>query len=195
MCRWTWSLGRYEFELVEPYTARYWKVVALEGEVILDRAWVREMTHPDVYRASFALGRSAPEPVVRGGPGDLSPECGGCVHGLPLWERAGWLCDSFFTARVAPWLNGDTRVERNFLENFLLPPVFAHLPDGALPRRHPADHDDGVFIPNWAMWFVVELEEYAVRSGDRALIESGETARAEAHRVPASPAQRGWIAE
>ena len=26
---------------------------------------------------------------------------------------------------------------------------------------YPADHYDGVFIPNWAMWFVAELKEYA----------------------------------
>jgi len=35
---------------------------------------------------------------------------------------------------------------------------------------YPADHYDGVFIPNWAMWFVVQLEEYQARSGDRELV-------------------------
>ena len=29
-----------------------------------------------------------------------------------------------------------------------------------LPMCYPADHYDGNFIPNWAMWFVLELEEY-----------------------------------
>ena len=164
--------GRYEFESFEPYTARYWKVVALEGEVILDRAWVRELTHPDVYRASFASADPRLNRLFEAGRETYRQNAVDVFMDCPSRERAGWLCDSFFTARVAPWLNGDTRVERNFLENFLLPPVFAHLPDGALPMCYPADHDDGVFIPNWAMWFVVELEEYAARSGDRALIES-----------------------
>ena len=89
----------------------------------------------------------------------------------PSRERAGWLCDSFFTARGAADLCGNTPVERNFFENFLLPERFAHLPDGMLPMCYPADHNDGVFIPNWALWFVVQLEEYLRRSGDRQMVE------------------------
>ena len=41
-----------------------------------------------------------------------------------------------------------------------------------LPMCYPADHNDGVFIPNWALWFVVELEEYLARSGDRELVNA-----------------------
>ena len=41
-----------------------------------------------------------------------------------------------------------------------------------LPMCYPADHNDGVFIPNWALWFVVELEEYLARSGDRATVDA-----------------------
>ena len=52
------------------------------------------------------------------------------------------------------------------------PPKFAHLPDGMLPMCYPADHNDGVFIPNWALWFVVELEEYLARSGDRETVDA-----------------------
>ena len=88
----------------------------------------------------------------------------------PSRERAGWLCDSFFTARVEYVLTGTCTVEKVFLENFLLADQFEHLPEGMLPMCYPADHYDGVFIPNWAMWFVLELEEYLVRSGDTELI-------------------------
>ena len=90
----------------------------------------------------------------------------------PSRERAGWLCDSFFTSRVAKDLCGDTRIEQNFFENFRLPPKFGYLPDGMLPMCYPADHNDGVFIPNWALWFVVELEEYLERSGDRDMVQA-----------------------
>jgi len=37
---------------------------------------------------------------------------------------------------------------------------------------YPADHNDGVYIPNWALWFVIELEEYLARSGDRAMVDA-----------------------
>ena len=36
----------------------------------------------------------------------------------PSRERAGWLCDSFFTARAEHYLTGASTVEKNFLENF-----------------------------------------------------------------------------
>jgi len=32
-----------------------------------------------------------------------------------------------------------------------------------LPMCYPADHPDGVFIPNWALWFVLQLEDFARR--------------------------------
>lgn len=87
-------------------------------------------------------------------------------------ERGGWLCDSFFTSRVEYALTGKSEVERNFLENFLQPESFRAMPKGMLPMCYPADQDDGVFIPNWAMWYVVELEEYFARTGDRELIDA-----------------------
>ena len=36
---------------------------------------------------------------------------------------------------------------------------------------YPADHRDEQFIPNWAMWYVLELSEYFDRTGDREFIE------------------------
>jgi alpha-L-rhamnosidase len=90
----------------------------------------------------------------------------------PSRERAGWLCDSLFMARVAPDLTGTTVVEKAFFENFLLPERFAHLPDGMLPMCYPADHYNGNFIPNWSLFFVLQLEEYLARSGDQVMIDA-----------------------
>ena len=90
----------------------------------------------------------------------------------PSRERAGWLCDSFFISRVASDLCGNTRMERLFMQNFLLPPKFEYLPEGMLPMCYPSDHNDGVFIPNWAMWFVIQLDEYLQRSGDRPTVDA-----------------------
>lgn len=36
---------------------------------------------------------------------------------------------------------------------------------------YPSDHRNGNFIPNWAMWMVLELEEYSKRVGNRDLID------------------------
>jgi alpha-L-rhamnosidase len=90
----------------------------------------------------------------------------------PSRERAGWLCDSFFTSRVEKTLTGKSEVERCFLENFFLPDRFENLPEGMFPMCYPADFASGNFIPNWAMFLVLELEEYLERTGDEEFIRN-----------------------
>jgi hypothetical protein len=63
-------------------------------------------------------------------------------------------------------------MERMFFQNYLLPARFEALPQGMLPMCYPADHPNSNYIPNWAMWFVVQLEEYLQRSGDRATVDA-----------------------
>lgn len=77
----------------------------------------------------------------------------------PSRERAGWLCDSLFTARAEWHLSGDNVIERAFLENFLRPATFRDLPAGMVPMCYPAEALEKMFIPNWAMFFVLQLEE------------------------------------
>ena len=89
----------------------------------------------------------------------------------PSRERAGWLCDSLFTSRVEYVLTGKSTLEWAFLNNFLLPEHFDDIPNGMLPMCYPADHTDGNFIPNWAMFYALELCEYYERTGDRELVE------------------------
>ena len=88
----------------------------------------------------------------------------------PSRERAGWLCDSFFTARAEKDLSGSSDVERGFLENFLYATDFPRLPQGMLPMCYPSDAVSNMYIPNWAMFFVLELEEYYNRTGDEKIL-------------------------
>ena len=39
-----------------------------------------------------------------------------------------------------------------------------------LPMCYPADVDGGGFIPNWAMWFILELKDYKERTGDSEFV-------------------------
>jgi alpha-L-rhamnosidase len=170
----SWQLqpGSYDLETFEPYTLRFLKAMVTEGDCTLDRVYLREYANPDVWRAEFAssdagLNRlfEAGRETYRQNSVDLFTDC-------PQRERAGWLCDSYFTARVEHLLTGRPVVERAFIENFLLPAHFDHLPEGMLPMCYPADHNDGTFIPNWSLWFVLQLEEYLARSGDREMVDA-----------------------
>ncbi len=164
--------GSYAVESIEPYTLRYLKIVALDGDCTVESSYLREYTNPDAAEAQFASPDDRLNRLFEAGRETFVQNAVDVFMDCPHRERAGWLCDSFFTARSASDLCGQTSLERNFLENFLLPEKFENLPEGMLPMCYPADHYDGVFIPNWAMWFVMELQEYYQRSGDRELVDA-----------------------
>lgn len=165
--------GTYRVRCCEPYVMRYLRLVAVGTKVTVRHLRLCEVAFPESgIRARFLPQDAqmkriydAAVETFRANTVDIYMDC-------PSRERAGWLCDSFFTSRVERVLTGESVVERAFLENFLLPDHFACLPDGMLPMCYPSDHYDGVFIPNWAMWYGVELEEYLTRTGDRTLIDA-----------------------
>lgn len=90
----------------------------------------------------------------------------------PSRERAGWLCDSFFTSRTEHFLTGKSIVEKRFLENFIYNNGFDDIDKRMLPMCYPSDFVSGSFIPNWAMWYCLEAEEYLARTGDREFIDA-----------------------
>lgn len=164
--------GKYHLIGFEPYSMRYLKFAAT-GKADITNAGLRRFEFPSAellpkpdFRGDEALSRiyDAAVSTFRQNTVDVYMDC-------PSRERAGWLCDSYFTSRTEYALTGKTTVERAFLQNFLMPDSFRCLPDGMLPMCYPSDHYDGVYIPNWAMWYVLELEEYLVRSADRALVD------------------------
>lgn len=167
-----WDLpeGTHELLTFEPYLFKYLKIASAGGAAKVSDVHIRRVGFP---KPNVKVKTSDPKmkavfdaavETFRENTYDIYMDC-------PSRERAGWLCDSFFTSRVEYALTGRSAVERNFLENFLLPDSFKCLPEGMLPMCYPADHYDFVFIPNWAMWFVVELEEYLERTGDRELVD------------------------
>ena len=163
--------GTHELESIEPYTGRYLKVIVLDGEAEISGLGMREYANPEAsdvalnspdpdFNRLFEAGRQ----TFRQNAVDIYMDC-------PGRERAGWLCDSFFTGRVEPLLCGSSRVEQNFIENYALPDSFDKIPAGMLPACYPADHPDGNYIPQWPLWLLLETEEYLQRTGNETLID------------------------
>jgi hypothetical protein len=164
--------GVYELEAFEPYVMRFLKPMVLEGACEIDHVYLREYTAPDVWSGDFQASDNDLNVLFAAGRETYRPNAVDFFTDTPSRERAGWLCDSSFTAQVAPLLSGHTKVEKCFLENFMLPDHFDYIPKGMIPSCYPADHFDGGFTPNWAMWFVVQLQGYLSRSGDKELVEA-----------------------
>ncbi|MDR1154865.1 MAG: hypothetical protein LBL04_09135, partial [Bacteroidales bacterium] len=162
--------GVYELESFESYTFRYLKLMVEEGDCTPERIYIREFAYPDNPKATFGSSNyklntifEAARQTWRQNSVDVFMDC-------PSRERAGWLCDSYFSAIMEKEFTGHSAVAHNFYENYALPERFADLPEGMIPMCYPADHNDGNFIPNWSLWFILQIEDYARRGGDPELI-------------------------
>lgn len=150
-----------QFESFEPYTFRQVAIFVKSGSVKIDsigyRSYVRDTS--GVIKRTFrneklnefysAAVRSFAHNAV-----DLFTDC-------PSRERAGWLCDSFFTGRAEYFLYQKTPIEDAFLENYVLFGNTGEYPQGVLPMCYPSSRSQGgKFIPQWNMWYVMEVCEY-----------------------------------
>ncbi len=163
--------GEYDFQAIEPLGYRYLKLVCLEGEVEVNNLKIKKVGHPIPFKPTPKLKSTDQELIYNAAVETFSQNAADIFTDCPTRERAGWLCDSFFIGRMEHFFTGGSLMEKQFLENFILPEGFECIPDGMLPMCYPADHYDGAYIPNWAMWYALELSDYFSRTGDKELIE------------------------
>ena len=164
--------GKYHLQCAMPHVMKYARIISKGAAMSLTGLHIHHIAFPmSAITASFAgedetMKRiyDAALETYRANSVDIYMDC-------PSRERAGWLCDSFFTSRVEYALTGKSTLERAFLQCFILPESFEYIPQGMLPMCYPADHYDKTYIPNWAMWYAVELCEYFDRTGDREFVD------------------------
>ena len=168
--------GTYHFQGMEPVGFRYFKLVCTEGAAKVTDFQLVEVAHPLDTAVTLSSDDPREQAVFRAAWQTFRQNAADLFTDCPTRERAGWLCDSYFIGRSAQFFTDDTRMERQFLENFLLNDRFAHLPEGMLPMCYPSDHVDGCFILNWALWYVAELWDYRQRTGDEALVQQAKPA-------------------
>ncbi|OQB14331.1 MAG: Bacterial alpha-L-rhamnosidase [Firmicutes bacterium ADurb.Bin193] len=164
--------GTYKIESLEPYTLRYLKLLVLKGKCKVGGLYIREYCNPDTDNARFECSDNRINTVFKAGLETFKQNAVENFTDCPSRERAGWLCDSFFTGRTEYYLTGRSLVETNFIENYMLPNKYPCLPEGMLPMCYPADFNRGEILPNWALWFVIQLEEYLYRTGNAEMIEA-----------------------
>lgn len=166
--------GTYELQTFEPYTMKYLKII-VKGEAKLEYAGVMQYKHEAPLFKVKLPSDTLLEKIYQAAVETYQANAVDNYYDCPSRERAGWLCDSFFMGRAEKTLTGESVLEKAFLENFIKAETFPNIPEGMLPMCYPADFGDGNFIPQWAMWYVLELEEYYDRSGDKTLVESAKT--------------------
>ncbi len=164
--------GKYHLQCAMPHVMKYARIISKGASMTVSGLHLHHIAFPaSAINATFAgdddtmkrIYNAATE-TYRANSVDIYMDC-------PSRERAGWLCDSFFTSRVEYALTGKSLLERAFLQNFILPESFEFIPKGMRPMCYPSDHYDKTYIPNWAMWYAVEVCEYFARTGDREFVD------------------------
>jgi len=162
---WDLKKGSYDLSTFEPYTLQALRLFVISGEIEVESVFVNY------------FGADQPDVEFIGADDELRELYNGAVEtyrqntftifmDCPSRERGGFLCDSFFTARVEYLLTGKNEIEHNFLQNFFMPDHFhEEIPNGLFPCCYPSH---ATLLNNWVMWLVIELREYFERTHDDA---------------------------
>jgi len=148
-----------DFEAFEPYTLRHLQILVWDGQVEISDVRLRHYRNGTQLREAPASLEAAAAGVRRAALSSYRQNALDIFMDCPSRERAGWLCDSLFTARAEWHLTGDNAIERAFLENYLVAPQLKDLPRGMVAMCYPAEALAKQFIPNWAMFYVIQLDE------------------------------------
>lgn len=169
--KYTFAAGEYDIISFEANSARYANVVVTEGSAGVTDFGMILYENPDALEFKYDYGDERLNKIVEASVNTFAQNAVDVLTDCPSRERAGWLCDSYFSSRAETLLTGKNLVERNFLENYAMCHQSPFLPEGMIPMCYPSDHNDGVYIPNWSMWYILELKDYLGRTGDRDMID------------------------
>lgn len=159
--------GKYVLETFEPHTFKFARLSMLTGKATWKPPVVRRYRNAEVFNNAYAGTDPVAAKVVNAAAQTLAQCATDVPMDCPSRERAGWLGDSYFSGPSLQLLTGNASIERAFLRNYALANDFPHLPKGMVAMCYPSDHTDGLYIPTYSLWFLLEIEDYVRRTGDR----------------------------
>ncbi len=170
--KYTFTPGQYTCISMEANSARFANVVITEGSADISDFGMVLYENPDAADYRYDYHDAELNKIVAAAVNTFAQNAVDVLTDCPSRERAGWLCDSYFSSRAEALFTGNNLVEKSFLENYAMAHKSPFLPDKMLPMCYPSDHNDGVYIPNWTMWYILELRNYVKRTGDRAMVDA-----------------------
>lgn len=163
-----WNLtrpGRYEIEAFEPTACRYIHAFMTDGEAVVSDISLREYKNPQPLAARFACDDPRLERLFAAAQETCAQSTMDAPFDGPSRERNVCLCDTWFSLAASRLLTGNSEMERLLLDCYSHPESYpADCPKGWFPSFYPGT--GGSNIPNWPMWFIVELARYVRETGD-----------------------------
>ena len=167
--KWTLALGEYTLYSNEVYMAKYVCLV-IDGDAEIESISIICIENAEAESYMLTCSDETLQQIADAGLHSFQQNAYDLLTDCPSRERAGWLCDSFFTARAERFFTGDNKVEKNFLENYALYKNEHFNADGILPMCYPSEPSNPYsYIPNWILWYVIELEDRDRREGKQCL--------------------------
>ncbi|MBS6440955.1 MAG: hypothetical protein KH380_01000 [Coprobacillus sp.] len=163
--------GKHHHITIEPYTMQFLRLVVKKGNIRIHQLSFIPYENPLVSAVTYQFSNYKIQKVANAAIDTFRQNAVDILTDCPSRERAGWLCDSYFTGKSESLISKENKVEHNFLENYALLEQYPYLPKGMVPMCYPGDHPDGTFIPNWSLWYILELKDYLLRTHDEDLVK------------------------
>ncbi len=156
-------VGTHEFESFEAYAFRYLEVLVEEGSVVIEKLSFKEYAYPTFDAPELNTTNEKLKEIYKAAIETFRQNSVDVYMDCPTRERAGWLCDSYYTSQSEFALTGKTLVEDDFLQNFAVVRNVPDLPKGMPAMAYPGDAMGGQHIPQWGMWGVLEIYDYLTK--------------------------------
>lgn len=160
---WRLPAGEHSLISLDPYTVMGIEIMITDGRADILNVGVTECAYSarkikpyKVNDPELATVYQAAIDTFRHNAVDIYMDC-------PSRERAGWLCDSYYTSQTEYYLTGKTTVEDEFLNNYRTSGGARADLGGMIEMCYPATC--AIHIPQWSLWYVLELNDYFNKRG------------------------------
>ena len=158
--KWTLSKGKYSIQSADLYTLRYSQVIVAKGRVKIICASITVYEKSGGYNLIHSTDDREIDVIIDAAISTASQNTIDVLMDCPSRERSCWINDVYFSRHSACFFAGDDKSLKMSLENYILSGQLRELPVGMIPMCYPAEHLNGEYIPNCAMWYAIILCEY-----------------------------------
>ena len=171
----TYSLSKGTYNLVtyEPYTIHFLRLICLKGQINVKKMDLIKYENPNL-KIKYDFNDVKINSIFKSAVSTFAQNAVDILTDCPSRERAGWLCDSFFSGQAETLISGNNKVEKAFLLNYSECDK-KNLPKVMIPMCYPGDFPEGTFIPNWSLWYILELKNYFDKYQDNDLLRKSKS--------------------
>lgn len=151
--------GEHTIESIEPYTAKYIRVIVENGEIERISAGMRLLENADMYKTEIKFADEKANEILDAARHTLAQNSFDILMDCPSRERAGWLNDQYYSSKAARLFSGNDGVLEASVLAEILDPGVKEIRKGMTPMCYPSEHINGEYIPNCCMWFALNACE------------------------------------